>query len=159
MEEAAAILGAAAAARRRIVVFGDYDVDGITAVAQLRAALVKKFGASWWTDPAAGAFLKPLLAPGNRLDADGLAKALGDRGVTPDAFVAAVVPRLSGTGPEGHPPAPKQPAPASPPPSPTSTAETPPAGAAAAAVAPASTRAGEMTAPPDAGTAETTGTK
>jgi hypothetical protein len=32
MEEAAAILGAAAAARRRIVVFGDYDVDGITAV-------------------------------------------------------------------------------------------------------------------------------
>jgi single-stranded-DNA-specific exonuclease len=39
MEEAAAILGAAAAARRRIVVFGDYDVDGITAVAQLRAAL------------------------------------------------------------------------------------------------------------------------
>jgi single-stranded-DNA-specific exonuclease len=41
MGEAAAILGAAAAARRRIVVFGDYDVDGITAVAQLRAALCR----------------------------------------------------------------------------------------------------------------------
>jgi DNA polymerase III delta subunit len=35
--------------------------------AQLRAALIKKFGAGWWQDPAAGAFLKPLLAPGNGL--------------------------------------------------------------------------------------------
>ncbi|HZJ55659.1 MAG TPA: chromosome segregation protein SMC, partial [Myxococcaceae bacterium] len=66
--------------------------------AQLRAALVRKFGARWWQDPGAGAFLKPLLAPGNGLDADGLARALGDRGVSPDAFVAAVVPRLSGAG-------------------------------------------------------------
>ena len=64
--------------------------------AQLRAALVNKFGAAWWQDPGAGAFLRPLLAPGNRLDADGLARALGDAGVSPDAFVAARVPRLSG---------------------------------------------------------------
>jgi len=125
--------------------------------AQLRAALVRKFGTRWWQEPGAGAFLKPLLAPGNGLDADGLARALGDSGVSPDAFVAAIVPRLTGTGPEGQPPAPKQPAPASPPPSPTSTAETPPA--AAAAVAPASATVGQMTAPPDAGTAEATGTK
>ena len=39
MAEAAGILAAAAAHGRRIVVFGDYDVDGVTAVAQLRAAL------------------------------------------------------------------------------------------------------------------------
>jgi single-stranded-DNA-specific exonuclease len=39
IEEAAERLLAAARANRRIVVFGDYDVDGVTAVAQLKAAL------------------------------------------------------------------------------------------------------------------------
>jgi len=39
IEAAADVLVAAAARGRRIVVFGDYDVDGVTAVAQLRAAL------------------------------------------------------------------------------------------------------------------------
>ena len=37
--EAADLLLSAARAGRRIVVFGDYDVDGVTAVAQLKAAL------------------------------------------------------------------------------------------------------------------------
>ena len=40
-DEAADLLVAAARARRRIVVFGDYDVDGVTAVAQLKAALLR----------------------------------------------------------------------------------------------------------------------
>ena len=40
-QEAADILTRAAAARRRIVVFGDYDVDGVTAVAQLKAVLAR----------------------------------------------------------------------------------------------------------------------
>jgi single-stranded-DNA-specific exonuclease len=40
-EEAGAMLVRAAAAGKRIVVFGDYDVDGVTAVAQLRAALLR----------------------------------------------------------------------------------------------------------------------
>lgn len=39
--EASEILTRAAAARRRIVVFGDYDVDGVTAVAQLKTALLR----------------------------------------------------------------------------------------------------------------------
>ncbi len=39
VEEAADLLVSAAARGRRVVVFGDYDVDGVTAVAQLRAAL------------------------------------------------------------------------------------------------------------------------
>ncbi|MGE5276982.1 MAG: single-stranded-DNA-specific exonuclease RecJ [Acidobacteriota bacterium] len=39
IEEAAGILVSAAARGQRVVVFGDYDVDGVTAVAQLRAAL------------------------------------------------------------------------------------------------------------------------
>ncbi len=69
--------------------------------AQLRAALVRKFGAGWWEAAAAGAFLKPLLAPGNGLDAEGLARALGDTGLSADAFVAAVTARLSGATPEG----------------------------------------------------------
>jgi single-stranded-DNA-specific exonuclease len=38
-EEAADLLVSAARSGKRIVVFGDYDVDGVTAVAQLRAAL------------------------------------------------------------------------------------------------------------------------
>lgn len=41
VEEAADVLVATARAGRRIVVFGDYDVDGVTAVAQLRAALLR----------------------------------------------------------------------------------------------------------------------
>jgi single-stranded-DNA-specific exonuclease len=40
-EAAADLLVAAARARKRIVVFGDYDVDGVTAVAQLKAALTR----------------------------------------------------------------------------------------------------------------------
>ena len=98
-------------------------------------------------NPGAGAFLKPLLAPGNALDADGLARALGDPGVSPDAFVAAIVPRLSGTGAEGQSPAPS--APASPPPGPTSAAE--PAGAAAKVAPPGMA--------PDAGATERSGTR
>jgi single-stranded-DNA-specific exonuclease len=39
VEEAADILARASARGSRVVVFGDYDVDGVTAVAQLRAAL------------------------------------------------------------------------------------------------------------------------
>jgi hypothetical protein len=112
----------------------DY-LRGWLLAAQLRATLVKKFGPSWWQDPAAGAFLKPLLAPGNAVGPDGLAKALGDSGISPDAFVAAMVPRLSGAGPEGQPPAPKQPAaPSNPAPGP-STAEPGVGGTAAAAAA------------------------
>ena len=88
----------------------DY-LRGWLLAAQLRAALVRKFGARWWEDAGAGAFLRPLLAPGNGLDADGLARALGDPGVSPEAFVAAVIPRLSGTGPDAAPAAPAQPAP------------------------------------------------
>lgn len=42
--EAADVLLSAARGRRRIVVFGDYDVDGVTAVAQLKAALSRVGG-------------------------------------------------------------------------------------------------------------------
>jgi single-stranded-DNA-specific exonuclease len=42
--EAAEVLLSAARAGRRIVVFGDYDVDGVTAVAQLKAALSRVGG-------------------------------------------------------------------------------------------------------------------
>ena len=48
MAEAAEILVAAASRGSRVVVFGDYDVDGVTAVAQLRAALRRA-----WADAAA----------------------------------------------------------------------------------------------------------
>jgi hypothetical protein len=133
----------------------DY-LRGWLLAAQLRATLVKKFGASWWQDPGVGAFLKPLLAPGNAVDADGLARALGDPGISPDAFVSAIVPRLSGAGPEGQPPAPKQPeAPAPSPAAPSSATEPASAGAApAAAVAPADAKVAPPGSTPDAGTTE-----
>ena len=145
--------------------------------AQLRAALIKKFGAAWWQDPGAGAFLKPLLAPGNRLDADGLARQLGDAGVSPAMFVSAVVPRLSGTAapvpstPRGPPPAsPAAPAPqadAGPGTAPTSAtvpaAATSPATGAAAAIGSGTAAAGanQSTGAQDAGTvgAEPAGTR
>lgn len=41
VEEAADVLLSSARTGRRIVVFGDYDVDGVTAVAQLKAALTR----------------------------------------------------------------------------------------------------------------------
>jgi hypothetical protein len=133
----------------------DY-LRGWLLAAQIRAALVRKLGARWWENPGAGAFLKPLLAPGNVLGADGLARALGDTGVSPDAFVAAIVPRLSGTGAGGQSPAPSNPAiPASPPPGATSGST--PAGAGASAVPAAATPApqpGPGPAAPDAGTPE-----
>ncbi|HVP60550.1 MAG TPA: chromosome segregation protein SMC [Myxococcaceae bacterium] len=101
--------------------------------AQLRAALVRKFGANWWQDPNAGAFLKPLLAPGNGLDANGLARALGDPGVSPDAFVATVLPRLSGTSSDAPRPAPAGRSPAS---EPAATPAVPPASAPTPGTAP-----------------------
>jgi hypothetical protein len=87
----------------------DY-LRGWLLAAQIRAALVRKVGPRWWEDPKSGELLKPLLAPGNALDPDGLARALGDTGVSPDAFVAGIVPRLSGTGAEGQSPTPAAPA-------------------------------------------------
>jgi len=92
----------------------DY-LRGWLLAAQLRAALIRKVGVRWWENPDAGAFLKPLLAPGNARDADGLARPLGDKGVSPDAFVAAILPRLPGAGTDAAAPAPAQPAPATPP--------------------------------------------
>ena len=142
----------------------DY-LRGWLLAARLRAVLVQKFGQRWWENADAGSFLKPLLAPGNALDADGLARALGEPdGVSADAFVAAVLPRLSGTGAGAPAPAPAQPVP------PAATA--PPGGSSAAdpARAPAST--GAVTAPTvaapttrtnadarDAGTPEASGTR
>jgi hypothetical protein len=133
----------------------DY-LRGWLLAAQLRAALVKKFGASWWQDPGAGAFLRPLLAPGNGQDPDGLAKALGESGISPDAFVAAVLPRLSGAGPEGQPPVPKQPAaPATSPPGATAT-EPPVTGATTGATSTPSLGGSPAA---DGGVPETAGTK
>ena len=67
--EAADVLLSAARAGRRIVVFGDYDVDGVTSVAQLRAALLRA-GAD------AVAFLPHRLKDGYGLKADTVRRVL-----------------------------------------------------------------------------------
>src|SRR5262245_4591628 len=87
MEEAAEILGAAAAARKRIVVFGDYDVDGITAVAQLRASLCRA-GAD------AVAFIPHRLRDGYGLKPDTVRRVVAEQRpaviVTVDCGISAV---------------------------------------------------------------------
>jgi single-stranded-DNA-specific exonuclease len=85
--EAADVLVAAARGKRRIVVFGDYDVDGVTAVAQLRAALLRA-GAD------AVAFLPHRLKDGYGLRPDTVARVLRELSpavlVTVDCGITAI---------------------------------------------------------------------
>ena len=53
---------------------------------QLRAQLEKRFGATWWERPEAGDFLRTLWAHGTSLDAEEMARASGDDGLSPDAL-------------------------------------------------------------------------
>ncbi|HMF07989.1 MAG TPA: single-stranded-DNA-specific exonuclease RecJ [Thermoanaerobaculia bacterium] len=86
-EAAADLLVSAARGGRRIVVFGDYDVDGVTAVAQLRAALLR-VGAD------AVAFLPHRLRDGYGLKPETVAKVLDQMRpsviVTVDCGITAV---------------------------------------------------------------------
>lgn len=85
--EAADVLVRAARAGRRVVVFGDYDVDGVTSVAQLRAALLRA-GAD------AVAFLPHRLRDGYGLKADTVRRVLRELRpavlVTVDCGITAV---------------------------------------------------------------------
>jgi single-stranded-DNA-specific exonuclease len=85
--EAADVLVRAARSKRRIVVFGDYDVDGVTSVAQLRAALLRA-GAD------AVAFLPHRLRDGYGLRADTVRRVLRELRpavlVTVDCGITAV---------------------------------------------------------------------
>ncbi|MGH9399182.1 MAG: single-stranded-DNA-specific exonuclease RecJ [Thermoanaerobaculia bacterium] len=85
--QAADVLLAAARSGRRIVVFGDYDVDGVTSVAQLRAALTRA-GAD------AVAFLPHRLRDGYGLKPDTVRRVLDELApaviVTVDCGITAV---------------------------------------------------------------------
>jgi hypothetical protein len=71
---------------------------------QLRAQLGRRFGPSWWRRPEAGIFLKSVLAPGNGLSADELARRIGDGTIRPDALVARLTSTLgAGTGSAASP--------------------------------------------------------
>jgi single-stranded-DNA-specific exonuclease len=86
-EAAADLLVSAARRSRRIVVFGDYDVDGVTAVAQLRAALAR-VGAD------ASAFIPHRLRDGYGLKAQTVRRVLAELSpsviVTVDCGITAV---------------------------------------------------------------------
>ena len=86
-EEASDRLVRAARAGRRIVVFGDYDVDGVTAVAQLRAALLRA-GAD------AVAFLPHRIRDGYGLKPDTVRRVLSEHSpsvlITVDCGITAV---------------------------------------------------------------------
>jgi single-stranded-DNA-specific exonuclease len=87
MDEATRVLLSAARAGRRVVVFGDYDVDGVTAVAQLKAAL-SRVGA-----PAV-AFIPHRLKDGYGLRPDTVRRVLAELSpsviVTVDCGITAV---------------------------------------------------------------------
>src|SRR5262249_48973884 len=114
VEEAADLLLAAARDGRRIVVFGDYDVDGVTSVAQLRAALLRA-GAD------AVAFLPHRLRDGYGLKPDTVRRVLAEHSpaviVTVDCGITAGEggARARAPGPAGvvtdHHPAPDAPPP------------------------------------------------
>ncbi len=70
-DEAADLLVSTAARGKRVVVFGDYDVDGVTAVAQLRAAL-RRIGAD------AAAFIPHRLRDGYGLKPDTVRRVLAE---------------------------------------------------------------------------------
>jgi len=53
------------------------DLRARALAAAMRTHLHETFGARWFTDPAAGAFLRELWLEGGRLDADALARELG----------------------------------------------------------------------------------
>jgi single-stranded-DNA-specific exonuclease len=76
--EAVDVLLSAARAGRRIVVFGDYDVDGVTAVAQLKAALAR-------TGAAPVAFLPHRLKDGYGLKPDTVRRLIAE--LTPSVIV------------------------------------------------------------------------
>jgi single-stranded-DNA-specific exonuclease len=87
LPEAVDVLLCAARTGKRIVVFGDYDVDGVTSVAQLRAALLRA-GAD------AVAFLPHRLKDGYGLKADTVRRVLAEHRpgviVTVDCGITAV---------------------------------------------------------------------
>jgi single-stranded-DNA-specific exonuclease len=85
--DAAALLLSAARAKRRIVVFGDYDVDGVTAVAQLKAALAR-------VGAPAFSFIPHRLKDGYGLRPDTVRRVISDLSpsviVTVDCGISAV---------------------------------------------------------------------
>jgi len=76
--EAADLLVSTARRGRRVVVFGDYDVDGVTAVAQLRAALAR-------TGADAKAFIPHRLRDGYGLKPDTVRRVLDE--LSPAAII------------------------------------------------------------------------
>jgi hypothetical protein len=58
--------------------------------AQLRATLVERFGEDWWSEPAAGDFLKELWGYGAELSPDEVAKRLGYEGLDSSYYVAEI---------------------------------------------------------------------
>lgn len=63
--------------------------------AQLKVVLKREFGADWFRNPKAGAFMQQLWANGQRLPGDALARHLGFDGISTDALLAEVTEALA----------------------------------------------------------------
>jgi hypothetical protein len=62
---------------------------------QLQAQLKSRFGAAWWEKREAGDYLRPLWAHGNALDAEELARAAGEAGLSPEPLVLRLTSALN----------------------------------------------------------------
>jgi hypothetical protein len=63
---------------------------------QLKQVLKQKFGADWFANPEAGAFMKGLWSNGQRLPGDALARHLGFDGIGTEALLAELREVLAG---------------------------------------------------------------
>jgi hypothetical protein len=73
--------------REEFLSSGDY-LQAFVLAAQLAQQLRGRFGPNWWEQKAAGDWMRGLLAKGNSISANGLSHAMGEDGLSVDAFLA-----------------------------------------------------------------------
>ncbi len=84
--------------REEFLASADY-LQAFLLAAQLEQQLRGRFGPSWWEVKAAGDWMRKLLAPGNSVSASGLARALGENGLSAQAFLTRL-PTTAGWTPQ-----------------------------------------------------------
>ena len=81
--------------REEFLASADY-LQAFLLAAQLEHQLRGRFGPTWWQQPAAGEWMRGLLAKGNSETADGLGHAAGLEALSAEAFLARMPTTLGG---------------------------------------------------------------
>jgi hypothetical protein len=82
--------------REEFLASADY-LQAFVLAAQLEQQLRGRFGPTWWEAKGAGDWMRKWLAAGNSLSAGALSRALGEDGLSVDAFLARLPSALGGT--------------------------------------------------------------